>query len=81
MPAHPELAPIALIAALSLGLALPWHWRARNVATLSIIFWLFTVNLIFAVDAIIWAESIEITALVWCDICASASLFLPLYHL
>lgn len=65
---HPELVPIAFIAAFSLFLALPWHWRARNVATLSIIFWLFIMNLIFAIDSIIWARSIDIVALVWCDI-------------
>ncbi|KAJ7732230.1 pheromone receptor Rcb2 B43 [Mycena maculata] len=65
---YPELAPIAFIAAFSLGLALPWHWRARNVATLSIIFWLFAVNMIFAIDAIIWAQNVEVVALVWCDI-------------
>ncbi|KAJ7017950.1 GPCR fungal pheromone mating factor, partial [Mycena alexandri] len=65
---HPEFAPIAFIAAFSLGLALPWHWRARNVATLSIIFWLFVTNFIFAVDAILWNNSIEIIALVRCDI-------------
>ncbi|KAJ7661863.1 pheromone A receptor-domain-containing protein [Mycena rosella] len=65
---HPELAPIAFIAAFSLFLALPWHWRARNVATLSIIFWLFAINLIFAIDSVMWANSIDIMALVWCDI-------------
>ncbi|KAK6995734.1 STE3-domain-containing protein [Favolaschia claudopus] len=65
---HPELVPISFIAAFSLFLALPWHWRARNVATLSIIFWLFTVNLIFAVDSIIWGDSIDIIAPIWCDI-------------
>ncbi|KAJ6451995.1 pheromone receptor Rcb2 B43 [Mycena vitilis] len=65
---HPELVPIAFISAFSLGLALPWHWRARNVATLSIIFWLFIVNMIFAIDSIIWANSIDVVAAVWCDI-------------
>ncbi|KAJ7278692.1 GPCR fungal pheromone mating factor [Mycena rebaudengoi] len=65
---RPEFAPVAFLAAFSLALPLPWHWRARNVATLSIIFWLFLTNLIFAIDAIIWSNSIEIVGLVWCDI-------------
>ncbi|KAJ7643058.1 GPCR fungal pheromone mating factor, partial [Mycena polygramma] len=65
---HPEFAPVAIIAALSLFLPLPWHWRARNVATLSIIAWLFVTNIIFAVDALVWADSINIVGLVWCDI-------------
>ncbi|KAJ7440953.1 pheromone receptor Rcb2 B43 [Mycena latifolia] len=65
---RPEFAPIAFIAALSLALPLPWHWRARNVATLSIMFWLFLANMIYAIDAIIWSDSIDIVATVWCDI-------------
>ncbi|KAJ7323222.1 GPCR fungal pheromone mating factor [Mycena albidolilacea] len=65
---HPEFAPVAFLAAFSLLLALPWHWRAGNVATLSIIAWLFVTNIIFAVDALIWADSVAIVALTWCDI-------------
>jgi pheromone a factor receptor len=68
---HPEFAPVAFIAAFSLFLALPWHWRAGNVATLSIIAWLFTINIIFAVDALIWGDSTAIVAAVWCDISES----------
>ncbi|KAF9477443.1 STE3-domain-containing protein, partial [Pholiota conissans] len=65
---HPEFAPVAFITAFSLVLPLPWHWRARNVATLSIIGWLFISNMIYAIDAVIWAGNVNITALVWCDI-------------
>lgn len=65
---HPEFAPIALLSALSLLLPLPWHWRAGNVATLSIIAWLFISNIIFAVDAFIWGDNIDIVVPVWCDI-------------
>nr|AAO17256.1 pheromone receptor [Coprinopsis cinerea] len=65
---HPEFAPVAIIACLLLLLPLPWHWRARNVATLSMIFWLFVSNLIFAVNAIIWGDNVKIVAQVWCDI-------------
>jgi hypothetical protein len=65
---HPEFAPIALLSALSLLLPLPWHWRAGNVATLSIIAWLFISNIIYAVDAFIWGDSMDIVVPVWCDI-------------
>ncbi|KDR78094.1 hypothetical protein GALMADRAFT_118997 [Galerina marginata CBS 339.88] len=65
---HPEFGPIAIIAATSLLLPLPWHWRAGNVATLSIIGWLFLSNVIFAVDALIWSDNINIVIPVWCDI-------------
>ncbi|KAJ7201248.1 Rcb2.42 [Mycena rebaudengoi] len=65
---RPEFAPVAFISAFSLVLPLPWHWRAGNVATLSIMFWLFIANMIYAIDAVIWSDNIEIVATVWCDI-------------
>ena len=74
---HPELGPIGIISALSLFLPFPWHWRAGNVATLAMIAWLFSINIIYAVDAIIWVDNIEIVAQVWCDI----SMYIFMYHL
>lgn len=68
---HPEFAPVAFIAAFSLLLPLPWHWRARNVATLSLVIWLFVCNIIYAVDAVIWRDNVKIVVPVWCDISAS----------
>ncbi|KAF7326986.1 STE3-domain-containing protein [Mycena sanguinolenta] len=65
---HPEFAPIAFLSAFSLALPLPWHWRAGNVATLSIMFWLFVTNIIYAIDALIWGNNVDIVATVWCDI-------------
>ncbi|KAG1853501.1 GPCR fungal pheromone mating factor [Suillus subluteus] len=65
---HPEFAPVAFLAALSLLLPLPWHWRAQNVATLSIIAWLFILNVVYGVDAIIWSNNVNIVIPVWCDI-------------
>ncbi|KAH9919592.1 pheromone A receptor-domain-containing protein [Fomitopsis serialis] len=65
---HPELPYLAFIAASLVLVPLPWHWRARNVATLSIIAWLFVVNTIYGVDAVIWADNVDIVIPVWCDI-------------
>ncbi|KAL0571557.1 hypothetical protein V5O48_010406 [Marasmius crinis-equi] len=65
---HPEFAPISFIAAAAVLLPLPAHWRARNIATLSIIGWLFVLNIIFGVDALVWADNVEIVIPVWCDI-------------
>ncbi|ESK91513.1 putative fungal pheromone ste3-type [Moniliophthora roreri MCA 2997] len=65
---HPEFAPVAFIAAASVLLPLPSHWRARNIATLSIISWLFVLNLIYGIDAVIWAGNADIVVPVWCDI-------------
>ncbi|KDQ16884.1 hypothetical protein BOTBODRAFT_30259 [Botryobasidium botryosum FD-172 SS1] len=47
---------------------MPSHWRARNVATLSVAFWLFINNVIQGVNSIIWANDVEIKIPVWCDI-------------
>ncbi|KAF6745594.1 pheromone receptor [Ephemerocybe angulata] len=65
---HPEFAPVAFLAAFTLLLPLPWHWRARNVATLSIIAWLFVSNMIYAIDAVVWADNVRDVGRVWCDI-------------
>ncbi|KAG5641595.1 Pheromone B beta 1 receptor [Asterophora parasitica] len=65
---HPEFLPVALISALSVLIVLPWHWRAGNVATLALAFWLFISNIIYAVDAAIWGDNANIVIPVWCDI-------------
>ncbi|KAI6111893.1 Rcb2.42 [Pisolithus thermaeus] len=63
-----ELPVGAFIAAGLVLVPLPWHWRARNVAMLSTIVWLFVANIIYAIDAIIWAGNVEDSVPVWCDI-------------
>ena len=51
---HPELPYVAFFAAFLVLVTLPWHWRAKNVATLAMVAWLFVINVIYGVDAIIW---------------------------
>nr|ANB67034.1 pheromone receptor [Agrocybe salicacicola] len=79
---YPELPVFAFIAAILVLVPLPWHWRARNVSTLSIIFWLFTVDVIYGINAIVWAGNIRNPIPVWCDITTKfivgASYALPL---
>ncbi|KZP27853.1 fungal pheromone STE3G-protein-coupled receptor [Athelia psychrophila] len=65
---HAELPVGAFVAALLSLAPLPWHWRARNVSTISLIVWLFVMNVIAGVNAIIWRDSAMIMATVWCDI-------------
>nr|CAA71964.1 pheromone receptor [Coprinopsis cinerea] len=65
---YPALPVFAILGALLVLIPLPWHWRARNVATLSIIAWLFVMNVIYAVNTIVWAGSIRDVAPVYCDI-------------
>jgi pheromone a factor receptor len=46
----------------------PWHWRTRNSGTLSMIAWLFIINMILAINASIWADNVRISAVPWCDL-------------
>ncbi|TBU29736.1 GPCR fungal pheromone mating factor [Dichomitus squalens] len=65
---HRELPAASILAALLVLVPTPWHWRAGNVATLAMIVWLFTVNVIYAVDSLIWTHTVARVAYVWCDI-------------
>jgi Pheromone A receptor len=65
---HRELPSVAFVAATLVLIPFPWHWRVGNVATLSIIAWLFVTNVIYGVDALIWADNVNVVIPVWCDI-------------
>lgn len=65
---YPQIPIFSLLAAILVLIPLPWHWRARNVATLALIFWLSVVNLIYGVNSLIWAGNVDYRIPVWCDI-------------
>ncbi|KAJ7657612.1 putative fungal pheromone GPCR, STE3-type [Mycena polygramma] len=65
---HPELAFGAFLAAALVLVPFPWHWRARNTTTLSMLAWLFVSNLEYAINSIIWAGRTDNVVPVWCDI-------------
>lgn len=65
---YPEFPYVAFIASALVLVPLPWHWRAGNVATLSMIVWLFVVDIIYGVDAIVWSSNVHEVIPVWCDI-------------
>lgn len=65
---YPQLPIFAFVAAFLVLVPLPWHWRAQNVATLALIFWLFFTNLIQGVNSIKWAGNLKDDIPVWCDI-------------
>lgn len=71
---NPELPVAAFIAAFLVLIPFPWHWRARNVATCAMMIWLFTVNFIYGVNSLIFANTFRIKAVIWCDIGTSMSL-------
>ena len=61
----------AFFAALLVLIPLPAHWRSRNVATMSIIFWLFVMDIIDGVNTIVWDSNVRRHLFVWCDISKS----------
>ncbi|KAI0060058.1 fungal pheromone STE3G-protein-coupled receptor [Artomyces pyxidatus] len=65
---HPEFPVVTILSAVFLLFPLPWHWSAGNVSMLSMIFWLFLSNIIYAVDSIVWAGNVNEVAVLWCDI-------------
>ncbi|TEB23050.1 STE3-domain-containing protein [Coprinellus micaceus] len=65
---HYELPIGAFISAALVLVPLPWHWRARNITTLSMIAWLFIFNFTYGVNAIIWAGNVRLRGTIWCDI-------------
>ncbi|KAG8740711.1 hypothetical protein FRC10_003961 [Ceratobasidium sp. 414] len=63
-----ELPIVSFISTVLVLIPLPWHWKARNVATLAIIAWLSLINFTRGVNAIIWSNTVVVKYPVWCDI-------------
>ncbi|KAF9555108.1 fungal pheromone STE3G-protein-coupled receptor [Agrocybe pediades] len=79
---YPFLPFFAFLSAVLVIIPFPWHWRAQNVSTMSIMFWLCIVNIISGVNTIVWAGNVNNPIPVWCDITSKiavgASYALPL---
>ncbi|KAK4052269.1 a-factor receptor [Microbotryomycetes sp. JL221] len=45
-----------------------WHWRARNVPTLLLIFWILSAVVPQAINSVIWYHHVDDVAPIWCDI-------------
>ncbi|WRT65061.1 uncharacterized protein IL334_002003 [Kwoniella shivajii] len=73
---HPDYPFWSFVALLLVLLPLPWHLRARNIATLSLIFWLVLANIINLVNTFIWAEAYTNHNAIWCDISSRMLLLL-----
>ena len=63
-----ELPIGAFLASALVLLPLHRHVKARNVATVSLVAWLFLSNLIAGINAIIWAQNVRVVVPIWCDI-------------
>jgi hypothetical protein len=64
----PEFAPLGIIAAILVLIPLPRQIRARNVATIAMIFWFFEHCLVSSINAIVWAGNVNDSAPAFCEI-------------
>lgn len=67
-PDHPQYPIISFLCAIIILLPVSSHWKARNVATLSIIAWLFVINIIRFINTLVWANNVVVRWRIWCDI-------------
>ncbi|KAJ9110982.1 hypothetical protein QFC20_002749 [Naganishia adeliensis] len=65
---YPELVAPSAIGLFCVVYVLPWHVRVRNLATLSMAFWMGALNLVHLINSLLWNEGVENKAAVWCDI-------------
>ncbi|KAH0834105.1 pheromone A receptor-domain-containing protein [Lanmaoa asiatica] len=65
---YPEVPALSFISAALTLVPLIWYFHARNIAAMAIGIWFSVTNLTYAVDALVWAENVDIVASVWCDI-------------
>ncbi|WRT67387.1 uncharacterized protein IL334_004358 [Kwoniella shivajii] len=82
---HNELLVPSIIATILALYPLPWHIRTRNIATLSMIFWMTCLNLVHTINCIVWDKDSEVRARSWGDISAiivvAYNFALPTAHL
>ncbi len=73
-PVYPILATIAMILCLS---AVPAHWKAGNIATVSLALWTAIGLLITIIDVCIWHGNIRNPHPIWGDIVQVYLIMLP----
>lgn len=62
-----------------LPLPIYYHLQMRIASTIIFIFWIVTLNLIYAVNTITWDGNVDVVASPWCDICQSFHHYIFLY--
>ena len=65
----------AFLTAFLILIPLPLHGRTRNVAAVAIIVWLFAVNIVSGVNAIIGIADFNLSVAIWCDVCKRLLIF------
>lgn len=65
---RPEFPIWSAISILCVLIPAPWHWKTRNVATISVIFWLGLYNGVNLINSFLWADHYRDIAPIWSDI-------------
>lgn len=65
---HPDYPIWSLICLILVLLPSPWHWRARNISTIGLIFWLAVYNFVVFINTLVWADNYADVAPVWNEI-------------
>lgn len=52
-----------------------WHWRARNTPTLLLIFWCLASVVPQAINSVVWYNTVDDVAPIWCDVSPCRHLF------
>lgn len=65
-----SLAPpiISFLALILVLLPLRWHWRTKNIATLTLAFWLAEANFFAGISTIAWRDNVEKKLISLCNI-------------
>ena len=66
---YPALPAGAFIAAFLILIPASWLWRAGHIPTLSLIAWLFTLNIVYGANSLVWSDDAIDRVPIGCDIC------------
>jgi len=66
---HTNLPACAFVGAFLTLITAFWNWRAGRVPILSLIGWLFTMNVAYGANSLVWSDDAQDRVPVWCDIC------------
>jgi pheromone a factor receptor len=64
---YPEFPALSVVAAVLLLVPLPSQWRARNIATLTLILSTILLCVVITVNALVWDGHTRDMAPAWCD--------------
>lgn len=67
---HPDYPIWSLVCLILVILPSPWHWRARNISTIGLIFWMALYHCLVFINTLLWADNYADSAPIWSEISA-----------